>query len=843
MPEFFDLTPDPKVLIALTHTPLQPLDALSELIDNGLDSFQIAKLQGQPCEHPLVLVELPGPAEVTQGKGIIRVRDNGPGLSLEMAERALKAGFTSQNPYDSLGLFGMGFNISTGKLGCKTRFLTARPQDEQAIEVVVDLVKMQESGCYQVPVNTIDKPQDFDQGTIVEVSGWWPQGNPNQGFLRKLIGYGRPTIRRELGRRYATILQNQEIRILVNGEPCRAFEHCIWADNRYVERRGSGKIYAVHRFDEVIGNQSRCTRCNARVPAGDNSCPACDSMSLRTIEERIRGWLGIQRFDHPTDYGVDMIRNGRAIRIFEKAAFFEFTDEFKKIIKDYPVDSPFGRIVGEVHLNHVPVDFMKQDFQRSSEEWTRAMSYLRGDSSLQPKQPGADDNKSPTFMLYQGYRRVRDPGKRDLYMGYWDRELGRARRIDRETEREYYNKFLEHNPGFYEDMEWWKLVEQADTQPLEELVECPGCTAQNLKENDVCQVCSHVLIGQACTNDQCEQIIPRSAAVCPHCGTSQIPEVEEPWNCEVCSSQNQPETEHCQRCGSQRGARNPVSLEYLRENADREEGLSIPACSILLADGSHSTPIDVVTYAVRDRMRPDAQGDPLPALSFKSDKIEIFIDTVHPLFRHYRSTPEQMVAAEVALYLHDTNRRLAGSEHHGKHTLSNITWGVLKARWSDSLPDTTAGTRDEIQQLFTEIRSRLAELKCDNYAEMFDELTEQQQKLLVDNLLRYGRDIGELAQMKASGEFLRFVDESAILDLYRKFSPIFFDGAVWRMAYANMPEIGTSAVRGVQDRIRIAYLNCLEECVLFIQDSTLQAEQTLVRRARETVAFLRKNLE
>lgn len=30
MPDF-DLTPDPRVLIALTHTPLQPLDALCEL--------------------------------------------------------------------------------------------------------------------------------------------------------------------------------------------------------------------------------------------------------------------------------------------------------------------------------------------------------------------------------------------------------------------------------------------------------------------------------------------------------------------------------------------------------------------------------------------------------------------------------------------------------------------------------------------------------------------------------------------------------------------------------------------------------------------------------------------
>ncbi len=51
MTEFkFNLTPDPKILIALTHTPLQPLDALCELIDNAIDSFSVAKLQGSPIE-------------------------------------------------------------------------------------------------------------------------------------------------------------------------------------------------------------------------------------------------------------------------------------------------------------------------------------------------------------------------------------------------------------------------------------------------------------------------------------------------------------------------------------------------------------------------------------------------------------------------------------------------------------------------------------------------------------------------------------------------------------------------------------------------------------------------
>lgn len=50
----FDFTPDPKVLIALTHTPMQPLDALCELIDNAIDSFYGAKIQGLKADNPMI---------------------------------------------------------------------------------------------------------------------------------------------------------------------------------------------------------------------------------------------------------------------------------------------------------------------------------------------------------------------------------------------------------------------------------------------------------------------------------------------------------------------------------------------------------------------------------------------------------------------------------------------------------------------------------------------------------------------------------------------------------------------------------------------------------------------
>ena len=105
------------MLVALTHTPLQPLDALCELVDNAIDSFRSAELDGNPVEFPLIVIDLPGPTEIANEEGLIRVRDNGPGLTSDMAELAVQASLATPRSVGSLGLFGMGFNISTGKLG------------------------------------------------------------------------------------------------------------------------------------------------------------------------------------------------------------------------------------------------------------------------------------------------------------------------------------------------------------------------------------------------------------------------------------------------------------------------------------------------------------------------------------------------------------------------------------------------------------------------------------------------------------------------------------------------------------------------------------------------------
>ncbi|MFD1775424.1 double zinc ribbon domain-containing protein [Paenibacillus rhizophilus] len=813
---FFDFTPDPKVLIALTHTPMMPLDALCEIVDNAIDSFTAAKLMGIKIESPLISVELPKLSELNKDTGKIRVRDNGPGLSAEMAERAIKAGFSGNNPYDSLGLFGMGFNISTGKLGRSTRLLTARKDDSSAIDVVINLDHINLTKSYQLPFNRVDKPKELQSGTVIEIDQWWPEGNANSHFVKRLVQYGAATVRSELGRRYASILRKREIRLLINGEPCEPFEHCVWGPSRFVERRIHGRIPARFDFDQTIGTQRRCANCTALVSMENLECPSCGSSNIRSIEERIKGWVGIQRFDSNTEYGVDLIRNGRSIRIAEKSAFFEFTDEFKKTVKDYPIDGA-GRIVGEIHLNHVPVDFLKQDFQRSSPEWQRAMSFLRGDSSLQPTKPNADKNDSFIYKLYQGYRRVRTPGRTDMYMGYFDKESNKPERLSRSDEQEFYDKFLQRLPGYYDDAEWWKKVEEADNPPLEELIECPGCSAQNPKDYDMCIVCGHVLIEKTCLNPDCRREIPKSAQSCPHCGISQSPKMEEPWTCQVCGGRNRANDLHCNSCGEVKGRENPVSLEYMLANSNKSDELSYPGCSIQLADGSYSSPINVDVYVTTHAIIPAGKKEGIPLIAFKDQEIIIFVDRMHKVFKSFRVRAEQLIAAEVALYIYDVNRRLSVKQYQGEHTLTNIEWKILNARWANKLEDNSDKIREEIISFFVLIKERLTILLEGISVDVYNELTEEQIKNLVNNMLNNGVDISLIGEMKNNGQFIIYLDESAITDIFKKYSEVFFDGGIWDVSYSRSAELSGDVLIQAQLRIRSLYMNCLNDITDFIR--------------------------
>jgi len=841
----FDFTPDPKVLIALTHTPMQPLDALCELIDNAIDSFYGARLQGLVCDNPMVIVTLPSRKQLSEDAGLIRIQDNGPGMSPDNAEKAIKAGFSGNNPYDTLGLFGMGFNISTGKLGNVTTFMTSREDMDSYVRTVINLERINTSKDYSLDAEEVAKA-DNDQyfwpgshGTIIEITDWWPQGNANRGFVQKLVQYGMPKIREEIGRRYASILRKGEISIFINGEKCDAYEHCVWDDSRYVVRR-NGNVPAVIRFDQAVGSTKRCGECTAVLGTDDTRCPCCGSTRIRTVEERVRGWIGIQRFDSETDFGIDLIRNGRAIRVGEKSAFFEYVDEFRHVTKDYPIDSQYGRIVGEISLDFVPVDFLKQDFQRSSAEWQRAMTFIRGNSSLQPSQPGASENNSPLYRLYQAYRRVRSFGRGDMYMGYWDADSRSAKRISRDTEKEYYKKFKQRLPGFYDDSEWWKLVESADQPPAEELPECPVCGAQNLRDAEVCAACGAVLKPKKCVNSECGKEIPLSAATCPFCGASQTPTVLEPWTCRVCGTKNISSDDTCRKCGSPRGANHPLSREELLAHSDKVDTLSCAGMRIRLADGTMSNSLQVDVYSVQKPMLPPGRKETVPLIISKEiGRITMFVDLSHPFFTKCTLSREQLVAGEIAMYLYDEKRNLSS---YPEHNLSNLTWSVLQANWKDAVElGTDAVTRDAVDFL-DDLRNHLRDQLGRTVSLYFSELTDDEKSQLTASLIQRGVDLSSIGALKESGDFLLYAPYSFLLTVYHETPDSFFGGGIWNVSLASGGEelLGSVNVAHARAKIIRQYENSLQDVIAFAENQ--YSDVTTLKRVRLSIEFLRKEM-
>ena len=835
----FDFTPDPRVLIALTQTPITPMDALCELIDNSIDSFSNSKLLGKKIDHPKIWIELPKKTDLDRNVGVVRIRDNGPGMTTEQAEKAIKAGYSGNNSIDTLGLFGMGFNISTGKMGIQTKFTTARKEDDYCTRTTIDLEKINETRSYQLLADQTVKPVSFESGTQIEISRWWPEGHANHGFIYKLVSYGNKKIREEIGRRYATILRDGEVQIIVNNDPCVAYEHCVWGSNRYISNKKYGKIPAKYEINHVITTHRRCAKCRSIIPENESVCPSCGCTEIRSVEERITGWIGIQRFDDANLFGIDLIRNGRAIKIGEKRAFFEYIDEFQKVIKDYPIDSPYGRIVGEVHLDFVPVDFLKQDFQRSSEEWMNAISYLRGNSSLQPKQEGADQNESIVFKLYQGYRRVRTAGTTDMYMGYWDKAEGAPRRISRDVEKQYYEKFLAKEPGYFDDAEWWKLVEEASVPPATPMITCPECGTQNLAEAEVCSTCGYIFKGKKCVNESCGKEIPASAVSCPYCETSQIPVLETPWTCSICGTKNPAGTTVCRNCHGEKGAPNPLSEDELLKHSTKDDDLSVENLSIKLTNGQASNGFSLNTYYATKPLVSPTTGERVPIVLFKQvEHVRVFIDKTHPLFSLCGMSPIEVIASEVASYVYDLHRVLAGNPGH---TVSNIAWQIMRKYWSDRVEISEDTIMKRSSSLLTSIKEQIATVIDENLSDrFFNEMSEEQQKYFANEILKHNISLSRVGELKSKGAFIPYAPNDFLLHILEESPSLFFNGNYWNVRYGEKIEGFSAAILADMDvRTLQNYKNALETVVYFMVNKSNDVVE--LKRIDAALNYLQEN--
>ena len=457
-PNELDLTPDPRVLQMLGEIDLHQWRCLAELIDNSIDGLLHAARSGHPVEHAEIVVTVP--TADTDAAQVV-VKDNGPGMSLETLENAVKAGWSGNDPLSNLGLFGMGFNIATARLGLVTEVWTTRAGDAEDVGVRIDLDELRATRNFKVPRRTRPKPDHTTQGTEVVISRLKPH---QRAYLAR--SNNRTTIRKHLARTYSALLADSaasRVRLTLNGTRVAPRRHCIWAASRSVDLPDGSNVTAVQPIDVPLAPRRYCTHCMRTLASDEETCPtASSSCNIEESPRRITGWVGVQRFLHNTEFGIDFIRNGRKIEIGNKDLFLWSDGDTTEA--EYPIDDPRnrGRFVGEIHLNHCRVSYTKDRFERDDPSWSEMVRIVRGDGPLRPvvaKQRGFEGNQSPLYQLFQAFRRSSPQGKN----GLWSRVLVVK---DNDRAQQMADAFADDDPEYLDDQRWWDLVEEQDKDIL-----------------------------------------------------------------------------------------------------------------------------------------------------------------------------------------------------------------------------------------------------------------------------------------------------------------------------------------------------------------------------------------
>jgi hypothetical protein len=691
-------------------------------------------------------------------------------------ERAARAGWTSHDPINNLGLFGMGFNIATARLGLKTTIWTTRTGENEWTGLEIDFERLTQRQSFTSLELTRPKPNSDMSGTEVIIERLRPD---------QLAWFGKASNRsntsRQLGKIYSSMIGPAEspigFRLEINGNQVRSKMHCVWGgpgnSERTVETARHGTVNAFQPFDVRLDPRPFCKQCWNWLAPKQEICPSCNTIEdIVQRERRVHGWLGIQRYLDRNDYGLDILRNGRKIEVGNKDIFKWLDESSDTEETEYPIDDPRdrGRIVGEVHLDHCRVPYTKDRFVREDAAWREMVEIVRGTTPLRPDiadKMGGGENRSPLFLLFQAFRRSNPHNKR---AGGWGRILVVP---DNDRAQAMAKRFEAGEAEYLTDKKWWELVEEAEAEVLQ------GSSPSSITETlgGRLETISEETLGENVANESTQ--------------SSPVP------------------------------ARPPLNR------------IPIPSLSRQYSDDLTGQRFEIEAFVV-DEEDPALAGLQCPwAISrTTSGPWEFYVDTSSPLFRSMTLTPLDSLLAQLAWLISDFERG-QGSRWSFGAILTD-----LRGKYATSsllIPQDLSS--EASSQLIYIARNIVGRITAEDARTFFDDLSPSRQESI--RVALASRGVTNPHGAIDDGRFLQYASPSIISDFVLSNPDMFFDGKYWDESYSNLDYGSSAATEEAKGSLLGYYGGLLADTVWLAQQTPADLEamsrERLMRASLATI--------
>ncbi len=248
----------------------------------------------------------------------ISVRDDGAGMDLGALRNSWVLGAHSKSSNSSLGMFGIGMKSACSALGKSFSVRTTTAGSTAELYAKYDEDEWLGSSGGWDDFEVTETPADADTHGTEVVVS-----KINVALYRAQAAQ----FRKRFGTRYAQHMLDQQIKITVNNKPCRPIEPDI--DYK--------------------------TKKNLDISLSDGN--------------RIHGWIALLRqYSVKGDYGFNLYQNSRLISSHAKFG-----------IRYHPAVS---RVVGNLHLDHVPVNVLKTGFLPDTYEYAQSFKAIENDPTV-----------------------------------------------------------------------------------------------------------------------------------------------------------------------------------------------------------------------------------------------------------------------------------------------------------------------------------------------------------------------------------------------------------------------------------------------------------------------------